>query len=329
MGECPVEPAGGGRTTRSGANFPAKAIARMKLYSLLNENLVLIGERVESLEEALRRMIEAFGDAIKSDKIDSVVADLLAREMHHPTVIDDHVCLPHLRLEHLDVFLLGLMVPEQPIPHPAPDQKPVSMIFMVLTPQDKNTMMLQTLSAISRLLKSRETKQAILHVRSATRLIRLIEESGVDVKKTLVAADIMSPIEHSVRVDTLLARAVDVLVEAPDEGIPVMNEHGRLIGELTSRELLSLGMPNYLDLIVNPAMLDSFEPFEHFFKHENTMAVREVCRREVITVEPSAPVVQVAHLMMTRQRRRIYVVEDGECLGIIYRKTIVERVLYL
>lgn len=302
----------------------------MKLYSLLNENHVLIGEPAASLADALSQLLKAFGDALDGNDSKAILATLLERERMHPTVLGDQVCLPHIRLERLDRFLVGLMVPEQPVAHPAPGQGAVGMIFIILAPQNKNTMMLQTIAAIARLLQSKEMKQAIRGVKTPTRLLRLIEESGVDIKKNLVAADIMSPVaSHVVTVDTVLARAVDVLVDAPDEGIPVLNEKGKLVGELTSRELLILGMPKYLDLIVNPAMLDNFEPFENFFQHENNMSVRELCRRDIVTVEPTTPVVHVTHLMMTKHKRRIYVVEDNELKGVIYRKSIVTRVLHL
>lgn len=301
----------------------------MKLYSLLNENHVLIGEEVSSFEEALHGLLHAFGDALDGAGHESLIADLLERERLHPTMLVDQVCLPHMRLEKLDRFLVGLLVPENPIPHPGGDHAQVSLIFMILAPQTKNTMMLQTMAAIARVLQSKGMKQALLGVKSPTRLLRLIEESGVDVKKNLIASDIMSPITHSVTLDTVLARAVDVLVEAPDEGIPVLGEKGRLVGELTSRELLVLGMPKYLDLIVNPAMLESFEPFENFFQHENHMNVREICRRDVITVDPGTPVVHVTHLMMTKHKRRIYVVEEEKLRGVIYRKNIITRVLHL
>jgi CBS-domain-containing membrane protein len=220
-------------------------------------------------------------------------------------------------------------VPETPVRHPAPGQGAVSLIFIILAPQTKNTMLLQTLAAIARLLTIKKNMQAILGVKAPNRLIRVIEENGVDIKKNLLAADIMSPVTQSVTMDTVLAKAVDVLVDAPDEGIPVVSDKGRLIGELTSRELLILGMPKYLDLLVNPAMLDAFEPFENFFQHENSMTVREVCRRDIVTVEPNTPVVHVTHLMMTKHKRRIYVVDEDELKGIIYRKNIVTRVLHL
>lgn len=300
----------------------------MKLYSLLNENHVLIDAPVISLEAALRRMVEGFGDGIERAHHDELVAMLMEREESHPTFIADQICLPHARLPWLDRFLLGLLVPEKPFHHIGEDEPTVSVMFMILAPQNKNAMMLQTLAAIARLLKSREMRTALVKTKSPARLIRQIEESGIDVKKTLVATDVMTPIAHKVTADTILAHAVDVLVDAPDEGVPVVNERGKLIGELTSREILALGMPKYVDLLVNPAMLESFEPFENFFQHENSLKVREICRRDIITVPPTAPIVQVTHLMMTRQKRRIYVVDEGDLLGVILRKDIIAKVLH-
>ncbi len=300
----------------------------MKLYSLLNENQILLGAPAASLEEAISRQLHAFGGLIDRERSQRIQQLLLQRETEHPTFITQGICIPHLRMAELEHFLVGLLVPEHPLPHPAPDQPPIAAMFVVLAPQSKNTMMLQTLAAIARLLKSRENRQALLRVKSTGRLLRLIEDSGIDVKKTLVAADIMTPLAATIDPDAPLTRAVDVLVGINDEGIPVVDDQGRLVGELTSKELLTLGMPQYMDLLVNPVMLDSFEPFENYFRHENTMTVRELCRRDVITVPPSMPIVQVTHLMMTRNRRRIYVMDEGRLVGIIYRKGIVTRVLH-
>ena len=300
----------------------------MKLYSLINENQVLLGAPVATLTEALERLLDTFAPLIDADLLQNVRRILLQRETQHPTCIMEGVCIPHVRLPELEHFLVGVIVPEHPIPHPNPELPPVGLIFVVLAPQGKNAMMLQTLAAITRLLKSKETHQALMGVKAPARLLRVIEDTGIDVKKTLVAADIMSPIAATIDPNAPLTRAVDVLVTIPDEGIPVVDDQGRLIGELTSKELLALGMPQYMDLMVNPVMLDNFEPFENYFRHESTMTVRELCRRDVITVPPSMPIVQVTHLMMTRHRRRIYVMDDGQLKGVIYRKGIVTKVLH-
>ncbi|MEN6626264.1 MAG: PTS sugar transporter subunit IIA [Candidatus Sumerlaeia bacterium] len=300
----------------------------MKLYSLLNENQMLLGEEVGSMAEAIERLLGVFSGMIDRDRIPDIQQNLLQREEHYPTFIVDGICIPHVRLQELESFLVGLLVPDKPFAHVADGQPQVAAMFMVLSPQNKNTMMLQTLAAVARLLKSKETRQALVAVKSPGRLIRLVEDSGIDVKKTLVAADIMAPLPATLNQDAMLNKAVDILVDVPDEGVAVVDDQGRLVGELTSKELLTLGMPRYMDLLVNPMMLENFEPFENYFRQENVLRVHDLCRRDVISVEPNMPIVQVTHIMMTKQRRRIYVVEDGELKGIIYRKGIIAKVLH-
>lgn len=300
----------------------------MKLYSLMNEAHVLLGNRSHDLPGALREMVATLGDAIEPHTLDEVTQALTERERQYPTLIAEGVYVPHIRLDQLSGFWLLLMVPDTPIPHIVEGQPDATILFMILAPQNKNSMMLQTLAALARLLKSRKTLQQLHHTKSPSRMIRLVEESGVDVKKTLVASDVMTPITHTLQLDMVLARALDVMVVSPDDGLPVLNEHGHLVGELTSMELINLGMPKYVGVLVNPAMLEQFEPFEKFFQHENRMKVREICRREFLAVEPSTPIVHVTHQMVTQRQRRVYVVEDGEPLGIIYRKNIVNKVLH-
>ncbi len=82
-----------------------------------------------------------------------------------------------------------------------------------------------------------------------------------------------------------------------------------------------------MDLLANPEMLNAFEPFENYFRNEYKTHVRDICRRDFVTVPPTELIVRVAHLMITVNRRRIYVLDDEEMIGIIYRKSILQRVM--
>src|SRR5687768_5163425 len=123
----------------------------MKLYSLLNENYVLIGETVTAMDEALKKLLAAFGDLLAGHNPDQLVAAMLERERTFPTLIGEQVCLPHLRLEHFERFLVGILIPENPIPHASDGHPAISMLVIVIAPQNKNTMMLQTIAAVARL----------------------------------------------------------------------------------------------------------------------------------------------------------------------------------
>jgi CBS domain-containing protein len=59
------------------------------------------------------------------------------------------------------------------------------------------------------------------------------------------------------------------------------------------------------------------------------MAVREICRRDIVAVTPEALIIEVVHLMMTKRKRRIYVVDEDNLVGVIYRRNLIEKVLHL
>ncbi len=299
----------------------------MKLFSLFKEETVLIHPNFTDFVGTVRGLLECLGEDLPKTAADSIAKRLLDRESEHPTVIGEDACIIHMRIEEIKILRVAVALLQEPIRHPAdPDQK-LATIFLALTPLDQNTLMLQTLAAISRLLMSKAFRSAFRGIRAPGRLIRLIEESGVDVKRTLTAGDIMEPIDFSVTMDTPLPEAVETLGKSKDEGLPVIDDKGHLVGEITSKEILVLGMPKYMDLLSNPEMLNAFEPFENYFRNGAKTTVRDICRRDFVTVAPTDPIVRVAHQMITNNRRRVYVLDDGKIEGVIYRKSIVERVM--
>lgn len=299
----------------------------MKLHSIFQESRVKTEIESDDFVEIVHGLIETLADDLNRITPDEVVERIMQREREEASLLEDWVCLLHLRMPEVKNFCAAAALTEKPVGHPsAPDAK-LRLIFIVLAPQEQNTLLLQTSAAIARLVESKPFASAIKSCKQPQRLIRLIEESGIEVKRNITAGDIMEPVEHSVEMDTPIAEAIDVLGRAPDEGVPVLDEKGHLLGEITTKEILLLGMPKYMDLLANPAMLNAFEPFESFFLREGKTLVRDICRRDFITVSPGDPIVQVTHKMITSNRRRVYVLVDGKVEGVIYRKSIVQRVM--
>lgn len=298
----------------------------MKLYSMIHEDQVRVQSEAADLAEVLAEALATLLDQQPDLPVEELKTRILARETAKPSFAAEGACVIHLRDEHVRKFGVCVVIPEKPFPHPADETRKIRIVCLILAPQLQNTMMLQTAAALRRLLASKSARGSLGSIKSAARLIRLVEESGLDVRATLQARDVMEPLTHKVRIDTSLTEALDQLVLARDEGLPVVDENDALVGELTSREILLLGMPRYMDLLSNPEMLNEFEPFENFLRSEATTTVRDICRRDYIAVAPEDQVVQVVHEMVTNNRRRVYVLEDGEIQGIIYRKSIVERV---
>jgi len=299
----------------------------MKLYSLLNDEQIRLNLKSQNLEEAIREMLAPFEDRLAPVGTKKVQGFLLERERNLSTSIVEGVCLPHARIDGLEDFFLIMGISPEGIPN-GEDQM-MHLVFIILTPLMKNTLMLQTLAAVARLISSPKRREALANVKTPARVLKIIEESGVDVKKMLCANDIMNPVGISAQSDMPLSRAMDLLLDSEDEGIPVVGKDGEFVGELAASEIISLGLPKYMDLMENPAILGNVEPFEQFFQKERFLHVKDLTRKETMEVEPDTPVVQIAHRMLSEKRRRAYVVRDGKLVGLIYRKDIVTKVLML
>jgi len=301
----------------------------MKLYSLLTEDQVRLNLDAESLEEAIREMLRPQEPHLEPVGSERVLEALLERERNFSTSIVEGICVPHARIDGLQDFILLIGASPKGIPSSNGKSDRTFLIFVILTPLTKNTLMLQTLAAVARLVSSPKTRQALQNVKSPSRVLKIIEESGVDVKKTLCANDIMTIAGPSVKLDTPLTHAMELLADSPGESIPVVGEANELLGELLTTDIIALGLPKYMDLMENPALLGNIEPFEQFFQKERFLKAGDLVNRQPMKVEPDTPVVQIAHRMNSEGRHRAYVVKDSKLIGSIYRKDIVTRVLML
>lgn len=117
------------------------------------------------------------------------------------------------------------------------------------------------------------------------------------------AKDIMVPAVISVSSGTLLADAVELLVESGVGSLPVVDDDGRLVGIISESDRL--------EVLKNSSTLD-----------ENAR-VGEYMTCGVITVDQHANLNQIADLMMRVRIRRIPVVEGGQVVGVVSRTNLV------
>lgn len=299
----------------------------MKLFSLLSEDQILIDMKATAMEQAVRELLETIEPKMGNVSPDQALAVLLERERQGPTVVSEGVAIPHARVEGLREFFICIGTSREGVSALAPHDGRFNLIFLVVTPQTRNAIMLQTLAAIAKLLSSREIHDALLSVKAAGKIIKVIEESGVDVKRSLVASDIMDKTFPSVTLDTSLSKALELITTAKDDALPVLDEKHELLGELSSKEIIRIGLPDYMGMLSNVSFLTSFEPFEDFFKKERTLTVKDLYTKDVLTVSGDTSVVEVAYQMISSSRRRVHVTRDNKLEGIIYRKDIITRVL--
>ncbi|MFP4382147.1 MAG: CBS domain-containing protein [Candidatus Sumerlaeia bacterium] len=301
----------------------------MKLASLLSEDRIMVHMKAENMNEAIGRLVETFGDDLGRLKPEAVTRQLIEVEDSMPTDIGHGVRIPHARLVGLDRLLLAVGTSQEGITIREDSEDKARLIFIILTPKIQSTLMLQTMSSISRLVSNEANRKALVSTTTSQRIKGIIEETGIEVKRAIIAADLMNPPEFTIKPDMTLRDVVRVMVKCKEEGLPVINEEGELLGDLSTRMVIEVGLPKYMKMITDPNVLSEFEPFEAFYKKEDSLTAEEVMNREVLRLAPETPVEIVAHEMITKRCERAYIVEDKNLTGVVYRKDIVRKVLHL
>lgn len=121
------------------------------------------------------------------------------------------------------------------------------------------------------------------------------------------AKDIMTRNVISVKEDTLIYQAVEILVEHNISGIPVVGDDMALTGILTEKDVLSLFYGDEEN--ENQTVADFMTPHAVFF-------------------EENEDLVNVCDYLLNNYFRRVPVVSEGKLVGIISRRDIIKHALH-
>jgi len=105
----------------------------------------------------------------------SLVFDsLFARERLGSTGLGQGVAIPHGRIKGLKDALGAFVRLAQPVPFDAPDTKPVTLLFVLLVPEQATEKHLQILSELAQMFSDRALRDAMAGAADAAALHQLI-----------------------------------------------------------------------------------------------------------------------------------------------------------
>jgi nitrogen PTS system EIIA component len=92
----------------------------------------------------------------------SIVSDnLFTRERMGSTGLGHGVAIPHGRIKGLKNPIAAIMRVAEPFPFEAPDEEPVSLLVVLLVPENANQRHLEILSEIAELLSDKAMREAL------------------------------------------------------------------------------------------------------------------------------------------------------------------------
>ena len=127
-------------------------------------------EHNAALEE-LARTLAGCRDVLQ---FDGFLEELMARDRLDTTCLGNGIALPHARTEHVRTIVLAVGRSRVGIPFEGSDG-PVHLLFMLGTPKGRPGDYLKVLSALCKLLKHPETREAFLSAETPGGFIAAVE----------------------------------------------------------------------------------------------------------------------------------------------------------
>lgn len=306
----------------------------MKLSSYLDEKFIFEDVEGENLDQVIKNIVKELSecDKVINRSRDIIEEALLKREHEISTAIGNGIAIPHARIceyNDVSVVIAKLSKPIDAEISALHTNDKVNLIFMIIAGKTKNKRVLKLMSSISILAQNNEFLEKINKEKNIKDIIEIIENYEVDVKDTITAQDIMCPELVPAKLTDTLEEIAKRLIVENRAGLPVIDSNGLFVGEITEKELIEFGMPKYTSLMNDLSFMTIGEPFEEYFKNEHLVTVNELYRKTAEIIDRKSSIMEICFLMVSKGNTRLYVVENGNYFGTIFRSDIIKKVLHI
>jgi PTS system nitrogen regulatory IIA component len=148
--------------------------------SLISKLLTLENIVLDLKASSKKRVFEQVGVLLENSKgiARSVVFDsLFARERLGSTGLGQGVAIPHGRIKGLKEATGAFLRLGIPVPFDSPDGKPVSLLFVLLVPEQATEQHLQILSELAQRFSDRSCREALSTAQDARAILQLFTDS--------------------------------------------------------------------------------------------------------------------------------------------------------
>ena len=301
----------------------------MKLQEVVDQQHVVVPLVAQTVKEATERLAErlvASGAAIEANRLNAVIRNAWPEDM---VSVGEHAFLPHFRTEAVRKLATAMGVSTTPIRWEKDANRAARIVILIVAPPRETSTYLQVVGAIARLLSDPATVLAMLAAKSPEQLVQIGALQNVELPTHLAVRDLMTSHVISARPEQQLGDVARMMMEKDVRALPVVDEHGALVGMVTHRELLKYLIPDYLQRSKSgkfralPANMmagqGSVDP--------RGLPVKDVMSRAVLCLSEDQTLTDVANLMNNKDVDRFPVVREGIVVGFLTRADLIRRLV--
>lgn len=140
--------------------------------------------------------------------------------------------------------------------------------------------------------------------------------------------DVMTKEVKSILPEMNVKEALELLLKMRISGLPVIDEQDKILGMFTEKDVLGRILPTYLDRVGRFVYTQDPKGVKIKVAELDNLKVKEIMRREVVTVGEDTALTEVARIMLTQKIRRIPVLnKEGKVAGIVAREDVVKGLI--
>ncbi|UCE52844.1 MAG: CBS domain-containing protein [Desulfobacterales bacterium] len=147
----------------------------------------------------------------------------------------------------------------------------------------------------------------------------------------LKVKDIMTKDIITVTPDTEVVKAAKILLEKRINGLPVVDDSGKLVGILCQSDLIaqqkSIPIPSLFTLLDGFMPLTIVKRIDKEVEKIAAIMVEQAMTPKPVTVDPDADIEDVARLMVDKNYHTIPVLDGGKVVGIVGKEDILKTLL--
>ena len=147
----------------------------------------------------------------------------------------------------------------------------------------------------------------------------------------LKAKDIMTKELITVSPETEIVHATRLLLENQINGVPVIDETGKLVGILCQSDLIAqqkkLPVPSFFTFLDGLIPLTSMKQFEKEVQKIAAITVSQAMTPNPVVARPDTGIEEVAALMVDSGFHTIPVVDQGALVGIVGKEDILKTLI--
>jgi CBS domain-containing protein len=286
----------------------------------------LIAETVRDATDRLAERLIASGVVAEPNRLNAVIRNAWPEDM---VSVGEHAFLPHFRSEAVRKLATAVGISQKPIHWEKDANRSARIVILIVAPPRETPTYLQVVGAFARLLSDPAVVLAMLAAKSGEQLAQIGALQTVELPTHLAVRDLMTPHVVSARPEQSLGDVARMMMDKDVRALPIVDDHGSLVGMVTHRELLKYLIPDYLQRSKSgkfralPANMmagqGSVDP--------RGLAVKDVMSRAVLCLSEDQTLTDVANLMNNKDVDRFPVVREGIVVGFLTRADLIRRLV--